>query len=92
MSKVIVILDDEEFELDVKKDGPVILDVAISEDLDPPYSCRGAVCTTCRAKLLKGKVRMENNFALTDGEIEEGYILTCQSHPETEEVIISYDE
>ena len=92
MSKVTIILDDEENTVEIPENGPAILDVAIEKDLDPPYSCRGGVCTTCRAKVLEGQVEMESNYALTDEEVEEGYVLTCQSHPKSEVVVVSYDE
>jgi ring-1,2-phenylacetyl-CoA epoxidase subunit PaaE len=71
--------------------GLTILDAAIEAGVDAPFSCKGAVCCTCRAKVLEGKVKMDNNFALTDAEVEEGFILTCQAHPLTEKVVIDFD-
>lgn len=68
-----------------------ILDAAIEAGVDAPFSCKGAVCCTCRAKVLEGKVKMDANFALTDAEVEEGFILTCQAHPLTETVVVDYD-
>jgi ring-1,2-phenylacetyl-CoA epoxidase subunit PaaE len=68
-----------------------ILEAAIEAGVDAPFSCKGAVCCTCRAKVLEGKVKMTANFALTDEEIAEGFILTCQSHPLTEKVVVDYD-
>jgi ring-1,2-phenylacetyl-CoA epoxidase subunit PaaE len=68
-----------------------ILDAAIEAGVDAPFSCKGAVCCTCRAKVLEGKVKMDANFALTEAEVEEGFILTCQAHPLTEKVVIDYD-
>lgn len=91
-SKITIILDEEEFNFDLKKDGNVILDAAIDAGADAPFSCKGGICTTCRAKLIEGTVVMSTNFALTDGEIADGFILTCQSHPTSEKVVISYDE
>ncbi|MBP6756280.1 MAG: 2Fe-2S iron-sulfur cluster binding domain-containing protein, partial [Bacteroidia bacterium] len=67
------------------------LDAAIEAGVDAPFSCKGAVCCTCRAKVIEGKVKMDNNFALTDSEVEEGFILTCQAHPLTEKVVIDFD-
>lgn len=92
VSKVVVILDDEEIDFDLETDGATILSEAESHAVDAPFSCRGGVCCTCKAKVLKGEVRMDSNLVLTDKEIEEGYVLTCQAHPASEEVIISYDE
>ncbi|MDX2171535.1 MAG: FAD-binding oxidoreductase [Bacteroidota bacterium] len=68
-----------------------ILDASIEAGVDAPFSCKGAVCCTCRAKVLEGKVKMDANFALTDAEVAEGYILTCQSHPLTENVVVDFD-
>lgn len=91
-AKVKVILDEEKFEFELKANGKVILDAAIDEGADAPFSCKGGICTTCKARLLEGKVHMDQNFALTEGEIGEGFILTCQSHPRSEEVVVSYDD
>jgi ring-1,2-phenylacetyl-CoA epoxidase subunit PaaE len=92
MSKVKVTLEGEQIELDLDQSGHVILEAVLQAGHDAPFSCRGGICTTCKAKVLEGKVEMETNFALSDGEIEEGYILTCQSHPVTPEVVLSYDD
>lgn len=91
-SKVRVIVDDEAFDFSLEAKGKTILDTAIDEGADAPYSCRGGVCSTCKGKLMKGTATMTLNYSLTDQEIEEGYILTCQAHPSSEEVIVSYDE
>lgn len=91
-AKVKIILDDEEFEYELDSKGDSILNATLDQGADAPYSCKGGVCTTCKALVLKGKVKMDSDFALTDGEKEEGYVLTCQSHPCSEEVVISYDE
>ena len=90
-AKVTIILDGNETTVDLNTKGNTILDAAIEADLDVPFACKGAVCCTCRAKVLEGKVIMDANFALTEQEVEDGYILTCQSHPITEKVVIDYD-
>lgn len=69
-----------------------VLDVALEAGLDLPYSCRGGVCCTCRARVLEGKVEMEKNFTLEPWEIEKGFVLTCQARPLTARVVVSYDE
>lgn len=92
VSHVKVIIDDEELEFDLSSDGKNILDTVNSEGFDAPYSCKGGVCCTCKAKVLEGKATMTLNYSLTDSEVEEGYILTCQSHPASENLIVSYDE
>lgn len=76
---------------DLASDGKSILDSAIEHGVDAPFACKGAVCATCRGKVLEGKVHMNKNFALTDSEVAEGYILTCQSHPITPVVKVDYD-
>ncbi|MFN4298272.1 MAG: 1,2-phenylacetyl-CoA epoxidase subunit PaaE [Thermaurantimonas sp.] len=92
LSHVTVILDGEETHFDVSSKGISILDAALDAGADVPFACKGAVCCTCRAKVLVGKVVMEMNYALDDDEVEQGYVLTCQSHPITERVVVSYDE
>lgn len=92
MSKVTVVLDDEETEFELATEGDSILDEVEAHGVDAPYSCRGGVCCTCRAKILSGSARMDSNMALTDKEVEEGFILTCQSHPTSEKLKITFDE
>jgi ring-1,2-phenylacetyl-CoA epoxidase subunit PaaE len=84
-----IILNSEEAVLSVKA-GQNILQAALENDLDPPYSCRAGICSTCRAMLYSGKVKMDEREGLSDSEIEEGYILTCQSHPESDNIVIEY--
>jgi ring-1,2-phenylacetyl-CoA epoxidase subunit PaaE len=85
-------MDGDEFEYTLSSRGDTILDSAIDEGADVPFSCKGAVCCTCKAKVMEGKVIMDKNYSLSEEEVEEGYILTCQSHPTTEDVIIDFDE
>lgn len=68
-----------------------ILTTAIAAGLNPPFSCQVGACSTCRARLISGKVHMDARDALTDNEIEEGFVLTCQSHPLTDDVFVDYD-
>ena len=86
-----VILDGNDYEITVNE-GDTILEAAINANLDPPYACRVAACCSCKAKLLEGKVEMDDDEPLTEEEIEEGFILTCQSHPKSDRCVISYDE
>ncbi|MGZ3864552.1 MAG: 2Fe-2S iron-sulfur cluster-binding protein [Bacteroidia bacterium] len=90
-SKVTVSLYGIETEFELKTEGASILDAAIDAGVDAPFSCKGAVCCTCRAKVLEGKVKMDANFALTDAEVADGFVLTCQAHPLTEKVVLDYD-
>ncbi|HEX5857459.1 MAG TPA: 1,2-phenylacetyl-CoA epoxidase subunit PaaE [Microbacterium sp.] len=68
-----------------------ILDAALRVRADVPFACAGGVCGTCRARLVEGDVRMTQNYALEPDELERGYILTCQSHPQTPRVVVDYD-
>jgi ring-1,2-phenylacetyl-CoA epoxidase subunit PaaE len=91
-AKIRATLDDERHEFELETEGDSLLDTALNEGIDAPFSCKGGVCTTCRAKLIKGSVKMDANYALSDGEISDGFILACQSHPTSPEVEISWDE
>lgn len=91
MSQVTVKLDGIAFDFDLKYDGQAILDAALQQGADLPFACKGGVCATCRAKLVEGQVEMDINYALEPEEIEQGFILTCQSHPRTEKVIVDFD-
>lgn len=91
VSKVRIILDGTATEIELKYGGKSILDAALEAGADLPYSCKGGVCRTCMAKLENGQVRMDANWALEPGEVESGYILTCQSHPTSSECSVNYD-
>lgn len=91
LTSVTVTLDDEEFQFQMDK-KKILLDVVLEEDIDAPYSCQGGVCSTCIARVIEGNVVMEQNQILTDSEIAEGLILTCQSHPTTDVLKIDYDD
>ncbi len=92
VSKVTIKLDGVSTQMDVPFDGETVLDIAIKHGSDLPYACKGGVCCACKAKLEKGKVKMDVNYGLEQDEIDAGFILTCQAHPETEEVVINFDE
>ena len=90
-SRVTVKLDGISFGFDLPFDGDTILEAALKQGADLPYSCKGGVCATCKARLLEGKVDMDVHYALEQEEIDEGYILTCQSHPRTDAVMVDFD-
>lgn len=81
-----IILDGQSYDITVKT-GQYILDAAVAAGIDPPYACQAGICTTCRAKLKKGKVHMDEKEGLSDQEIEQGFVLTCQSKCISEEPI-----
>jgi ring-1,2-phenylacetyl-CoA epoxidase subunit PaaE len=89
-SRVTLTLDGRTSELSLPRDRPV-LDSAQEARADLPYACKGGVCGTCRAKVIGGKVHMRRNYALEDDELADGYVLTCQSLPVTDELALDYD-
>ncbi len=89
--KVKVIHENQEYEIEVSPNES-ILDAALDNDIDAPFSCMAAACATCRAKVLSGKVVMDDREMLSDEEIEEGYVLTCQAHPVSADVVLTFDE
>lgn len=91
-SNVTVILDGDVYELSLVSDGENILDAATKAGADLPYACKGGVCCTCKAKILEGSARMDVNYALEKDEVEAGYILTCQAHPTSEKLVVSFDD
>ena len=90
-TKVTLILDGEKNDFTMENDSN-ILDEALSNGIDVPYSCQGGVCLTCMGKVKKGNVEMEENGMLSDDEIDEGLVLTCISRPDSDEVTIDYDD
>jgi ring-1,2-phenylacetyl-CoA epoxidase subunit PaaE len=68
-----------------------VLDAALRVRPELPYACKGGVCSTCRARLVDGRVRMARNYALQPDELAAGYVLTCQSSPDTETLTVDYD-
>jgi len=90
-TKVTVVLDDEEheFTMDQKE---LVLDAVLKHDIDAPYSCQGGVCSSCIARIVEGKAEMVKNQILTDSEVAEGLILTCQAHAKTHRLKVDYDD
>jgi ring-1,2-phenylacetyl-CoA epoxidase subunit PaaE len=87
-----IIRDGLSREIEFRTEHGNVLDAAAAVGLEVPYSCKSGVCCTCRAKLMEGQVRMDRNFALEPHEVAAGFVLTCQAHPLTERVVISFDE
>lgn len=91
-SNITVKLDGRSFDFTIPTNSDTtILDAAMQQGADVPYACKGGVCCTCKARLLEGEVSMDVHWGLEQEEIEQGYILTCQSHPKTEKVVVDFD-
>jgi ring-1,2-phenylacetyl-CoA epoxidase subunit PaaE len=86
-----VVIDGKTHHLTMRA-GDHVLDAALDAGLDLPYSCKGGVCCTCRARVLEGRVEMDKNYTLEPWEIQRGFVLTCQSRPLSEKVVVSYDD
>lgn len=90
-SEVTIKVDGRSFEFSLPFGGQSILDAALERGADLPYACKGGVCCSCRAKVIEGAVEMQVNYALEKDEVEQGFVLTCQSHPRTKKVVIDFD-
>lgn len=90
-SKATIRLDGDSFEMLLDYGGESILDAALNAGADLPFACKGGVCATCRAKLVEGEVKMDVNYGLEEEEVDAGFILTCQSHPRTEKIVVDFD-
>ena len=90
-SLVTIRLDGISTEYQIPVQGPTILEAAIQAGADLPYACRAGVCASCRAKLVSGKITMDQNYSLAEEEIEQGFVLACQSHPASENLTIDFD-
>jgi ring-1,2-phenylacetyl-CoA epoxidase subunit PaaE len=90
-ARVTIRLDGRSSELDLRPDGVPVLEAALAVRPDLPFACKGGVCGTCRARLVEGTVAMDANYALEPEEIERGYVLTCQSHPTSDRVVVDFD-
>ncbi|MDG1657691.1 MAG: 2Fe-2S iron-sulfur cluster-binding protein, partial [Crocinitomicaceae bacterium] len=91
-SNVSVIIDGDTFKLHLESNGENILDAASKTGADLPFACKGGVCCTCKAKILEGSASMDVNYALEADEVEAGYILTCQAHPTSDKLVVSFDD
>jgi ring-1,2-phenylacetyl-CoA epoxidase subunit PaaE len=90
-TKITVLVDGDEatFEMSAKQ---TLLEAALKQGIDAPYSCQGGICSSCLARVTKGSAEMKKNSILTDGEIAEGLVLTCQAHPTSSEIFVDYDD
>ena len=90
-TKITVLVDDEETTFEMSK-KQTILDAALKQGVDAPYSCQGGICSSCLGRVTTGSAEMTKNSILTDSEIAEGLILTCQAHPTSETIYVDYDD
>jgi ring-1,2-phenylacetyl-CoA epoxidase subunit PaaE len=86
-----VVIDGEEFELKLKP-GQLMLEAFENADIDVPFSCRGGVCCSCKAKVTEGSAEMVTNLTLGDQEVADGYVLTCQAKASSGKVVVDFDE
>lgn len=91
-ARVTIVVDGMQRTLHVPFDGPALLDAGLAVGAPLPYACKGGVCCTCRARVLEGEVRMDRNYTLEPQEIAQGFVLTCQAHPVSDRVVVSFDE
>jgi ring-1,2-phenylacetyl-CoA epoxidase subunit PaaE len=90
--EVTVLMDGRRRTFTMRMNDEVVLDAAARAGLELPFSCRAGVCSTCRTKVVKGEVEMAQNYALEEWEVEQGYVLACQSHVKTPVLELDYDE
>ncbi|AXT18559.1 ferredoxin--NADP reductase [Flavobacteriaceae bacterium AU392] len=88
----ITILVDEEESTFLMSQKDSVLDAALAQKIDAPYSCQGGICSSCLARITEGKATMRQNNILTENELAEGLVLTCQAHPTTPTIIVDYDD
>jgi ring-1,2-phenylacetyl-CoA epoxidase subunit PaaE len=91
-SKVTIIQDGRQREFVMARNEDTILDAALEHGIELPYSCKGGVCSTCRCKMTAGEVEMDVHFALEDYEVARGFILTCQSYPLSDNIVLDFDQ
>ncbi|MFN7327592.1 MAG: 1,2-phenylacetyl-CoA epoxidase subunit PaaE [Chitinophagales bacterium] len=91
-AEISVLQDGARFDFRLPSDGSTLLDAAMRAGADLPFSCKGGVCSTCKAKVLEGEVSMDLNYGLEPDEVAAGFVLTCQAHPKSDRVVISFDE
>jgi ring-1,2-phenylacetyl-CoA epoxidase subunit PaaE len=91
-AQVTILMDGRRRAFTMKAEGETVLDGAARAGIELPFSCRAGVCSTCRTKVVQGAVTMTQNYALEDWELEQGYVLACQSHIKSAPLELDYDE
>lgn len=90
--EVTLVIDGSHRSFSMEKDKESVLDAGLKQGIDIRYSCKGGVCSTCRCKVVEGKVEMDANYALEDYEIARGFVLSCQAFPITDRVVLDFDQ
>ncbi|MFT5116233.1 MAG: ring-1,2-phenylacetyl-CoA epoxidase subunit PaaE, partial [Parasphingorhabdus sp.] len=90
--EVDIIVDGRRRRIDIIKGNQSVLEAGLDEGMELPFACKAGVCSTCRALVTEGEVDMDANFALEDYEVKRGYILTCQSFPVSDKLVVDYDQ
>ena len=91
-AEVTILMDGRRRTFSMKMDDQTVLEAAAHAGIELPFSCRAGVCSTCRTKVVRGEVAMAQNYALEDWELEQGYVLACQSRVKTPALELDYDE
>ncbi|NWL80879.1 phenylacetate-CoA oxygenase/reductase subunit PaaK [Pseudomonas taiwanensis] len=91
-SQVTVISDGREMTFELPRNSVSVLDAGNAQGMELPYSCKAGVCSTCKCKVVEGEVEMDSNFALEDYEVAAGYVLSCQTFPISEKVVLDFDQ
>jgi ring-1,2-phenylacetyl-CoA epoxidase subunit PaaE len=91
-SRVSLILDGDTYDFKMSSQGKSVLDAGYEAGADLPFACKGGVCCTCKAKIIEGSASMDVNYALDKDEVDRGYILTCQAHPTSDKLVVSFDD
>ena len=92
VSQVTVISDGRELSFELPRNSQSVLDAGNAQGLELPFSCKAGVCSTCKCKVIEGEVEMDSNFALEDYEVAAGYVLSCQTFPISEKVVLDFDQ
>ena len=87
-----MVIDGRAQTVGMQKNEKTVLEAGLDKGLELPYACKAGVCSTCRAMLTEGEVDMDVNFALEDYEVDRGYILTCQSYPVSDKIVVDFDQ
>ncbi|MGP0171380.1 1,2-phenylacetyl-CoA epoxidase subunit PaaE [Pseudomonas sp. NCHU5208] len=92
LSRITVISDGRELTFDLPRNSQSVLDAGNAQGLELPYSCKAGVCSTCKCRVIEGEVEMDSNFALEDYEVAAGYVLSCQTFPLSDKVVLDFDQ